>query len=573
MISALITVREISDKGHWGTWQVGEAEEAVPLDGGCPMRVIVDLTRCQGYGQCAFLAPDSFMMNGEEALMYNTDPSDDQRERILQAAAACPVQALLVDRDADRYTTMHPSFAPSPTGGNEEFKRNGRIVIVGASLAGGRAAGVLRRDGFTGSLTMIGDEPYEPYDRPPLSKQVLKGVVPPEHTLLPHLRDYEVDWLVGAPATGLDLAAKQVQLADGRQIPFDKLLIATGAGARPWPNKEEASLDGVLVLRTLDDSKQLRQRLEAGVGHVLIVGAGFTGSEVASVCRELDLPVTVVEAGPAPLAGTLGRVIGEVAAELQRAHGVDLRCNLKVTSLEGDGDGKLRAARLSDGSTVEADLAVVALGAVRNVGWLEGSGLAAGPWGVATDAGCRAVDFNALVTDDVFVAGDVARFPHPVYHYQFMSLEHWGNAVAQAEIAAHNMLSDQAHRWPHVSLPVFWSNQFGINIKSVGVPTFADQIVIAQGSTDKRRFVAAYGFKGRMTAAVTFDQAMWLEFYRHMIEQAAPFPPDFRMVGRNGMKPMAAEVPEHILPAAGATVVVTGHDPAERRVRVAKVQS
>lgn len=539
--------------------------------GGDPVRVIVDLTRCQGYGQCAFLAPDSFVMPGQEALLYDTDPPEDQQERILQAAAACPVQALIVDRNAYVYSTV-PLERASPTGGDEEFKRNGRIVIVGASLAGVRSAGVLRRDGFTGTITMIGEEPHEPYDRPPLSKQVLLGMVPAEHTFLPRLREIDVDWQAGTAATGLDLAAKQVQLADGREIPFDKILIATGATARPWPRKEQAELDGVYVLRTLEEAKRLRQRLEAGVGRVLIIGAGFTGSEVASVCRELDLPVTVVESGPAPLAGTLGGVIGAVAAEMQRSHGVDLRCNMRVESLEGDADGKLRSARLSDGSSIDVDVAVVALGAIRNVGWLEGSGLAAGPWGIATDAGCRAVDFNGLVTDDVFVAGDVARFPHPVYHYQFMSLEHWGNAVAQGEIAAHNMLSDQAHRWPHVSLPVFWSNQFGTNIKSVGVPTFADQVVIAQGSTAERRFVAAYGYRGRITAAVTFDQAMWLGFYQEMIEHAAPFPPDFRMVGRNGMRPMAAEVPERILPAEGATVVVTGHIPAERRVTVANIQ-
>ena len=539
--------------------------------GGGPVRVIVDLTRCQGYGQCAFLAPDSFVMPGQEALLYDTDPPEDQQERILQAAAACPVQALIVDRNAYVYSTV-PLERASPTGGDEEFKRNGRIVIVGASLAGVRSAGVLRRDGFTGTITMIGEEPHEPYDRPPLSKQVLLGMVPAEHTFLPRLREIDVDWQAGTAATGLDLAAKQVQLADGREIPFDKILIATGATARPWPRKEQAELDGVYVLRTLEEAKRLRQRLEAGVGRVLIIGAGFTGSEVASVCRELDLPVTVVESGPAPLAGTLGGVIGAVAAEMQRSHGVDLRCNMRVESLEGDADGKLRSARLSDGSSIDVDVAVVALGAIRNVGWLEGSGLAAGPWGIATDAGCRAVDFNGLVTDDVFVAGDVARFPHPVYHYQFMSLEHWGNAVAQGEIAAHNMLSDQAHRWPHVSLPVFWSNQFGTNIKSVGVPTFADQVVIAQGSTAERRFVAAYGYRGRITAAVTFDQAMWLGFYQEMIEHAAPFPPDFRMVGRNGMRPMAAEVPERILPAEGATVVVTGHIPAERRVTVANIQ-
>jgi Reductase C-terminal len=214
---------------------------------------------------------------------------------------------------------------------------------------------------------------------------------------------------------------------------------------------------------------------------------------------------------------------------------------------------------------------VVALGAVRNVEWLDGSGLAAGVWGVGCDAGCRVFDINGLVTDDIFVAGDVARFPHPVYAYQFLALEHWGNAVAQAEIAAHNMVSGQSERWPHLSLPVFWSSQFGVNIKSVGVPTFADQVVIAQGSLAERRFVAVYGYQGRITAAVTFDQAMWLEFYQRLIEQAAPFPPDFEMAGRPAvMSPVPAEVPAQVAAAQHATVVVTGYDPAERRATLVR---
>ncbi|MET9340433.1 MULTISPECIES: FAD-dependent oxidoreductase [unclassified Nonomuraea] len=535
------------------------------------MRVVVDLTRCQGYGQCAFLAPDAFVMLGQEALLYDTDPDDGQRERVLQAAAACPVQAIHLDRMATQHRTVDPELSHPTSDSDGKFKRSGHIVIVGASLAGGRAAGVLRRDGFKGTVTLVGDEPYQPYDRPPLSKQVLKGMVEAEHTMLPHLREIDVEWVAGTPATGLDLGAKQVRLADGRTIDFDKVLIATGARARPWPKPEEAALDGVYVLRTLEEARQVRDRLAAGVGRVLVIGGGFTGCEVASVCRDLDLPVTLVEAGQAPLHGSMGEVIGAVAADMQREAGVDLRCGVTVRALEGDAAGRLVGAELSDGSRVEADVAVVALGAIRNVEWLQGSGLAAGPWGVATDAGCRAFDINGLVTDDVFVAGDVARFPHPVYHYQFMALEHWGNAVAQAEIAAHNMLSDQAHRWPHLSLPVFWSIQFGVNIKSVGVPTVADEIAIVQGSVDRRRFVAVYGFRGRITAAVTFDQAMWLDFYRDQIERAAPFPPEARMVGRTQeVRPVPAGVPQRLAPAEGATVVVTGHDPAERRVTLVR---
>jgi NADPH-dependent 2,4-dienoyl-CoA reductase/sulfur reductase-like enzyme len=246
-----------------------------------------------------------------------------------------------------------------------------------------------------------------------------------------------------------------------------------------------------------------------------------------------------------------------------------LRCGVTVKQLEGDAEGRLRKAHLSDGDTLDVEVAVAALGSARNIEWLQGSGLAVGVWGVACDSGCRAFDANGLVTDDIFVAGDVARFPHPVYWYQFLALEHWGNAVAQAEVAAHNMISDQAHRWPHLSLPVFWSSQFGTNIKSVGVPTLADEVVITQGSTASRRFVATYGYQGRVTAAVTFDQGIWLEHYRRLIEQAAPFPPGFAGVDKpDSMQPMPAGVPDHFEAGLQATVVVTGHDPSERRVEL-----
>jgi NADPH-dependent 2,4-dienoyl-CoA reductase/sulfur reductase-like enzyme len=508
------------------------------------------------------MAPDVFSMNGREALAYDPEPADAQREHVLRAAAACPVQALHVDR----VNAPGPGHRPGPSpAGVDEFMRTGRVVIVGASLTGVRAAAVLRGEGFAGSLTLVGDEPGEPYDRPPLSKQVLSGHVPARNTALPGLTGLDAEWLRGMPATGLNLDRRRVRLADGRDLGFDRLLIATGTRARPWPDAAEAALDGVFTLRTAEDATRLRQRLVAGTGRVLIVGAGFTGSEIASVCRELGRPVTVVERGPAPLVGALGGVIGAFAADLQRAHGVDLRCGVSVMGLEGEA-GRVRRARLSDGDVLQVDVVVAALGAIRNVEWLEDSGLAAGPWGVACDAGCRVFDINGLVTDDVFAAGDVARLPHPVYEYQFLTLEHWGSAIAQAEVAAHNMVSGQTRRWPHLALPVFWSSQFGIEIKSVGVPTFADQVMITQGSPQEHRFVAVYGYRGRITAAVTFDQGMWLEFYQSLIEQAAPFPPRFRTVDApDATHPVPAQVPDRVLASHGATVVVTGHDPAERR--------
>ncbi|MCT9933560.1 FAD-dependent oxidoreductase [Planotetraspora sp. A-T 1434] len=447
------------------------------------------------------------------------------------------------------------------------FKKGGHIVIVGASLAGLRAAETLREEGFTGSLTMIGDEPDQPYDRPPLSKQVLLGMVPAEHTALPRRREIDADWRLGVPAIGLDLDAHRVRLADGQEIGFDRLLIATGVRARPWPNENERDLDGVFVLRTNGDAARLRRRLAARPRRVLVIGAGFMGSEVASACRELGLEVTVAERGPVPLVGALGGVIGSVVARMHREHGVDLRCRVTVTALEGDPSGRLRRAHLSDGTAIDVDAAVVCLGSIGNTEWLAGSGLAAGPRGVACDAGCRAFDVNGIVTDDVFVAGDVARAPNPLYEYNFLFLEHWGNAVAQAEVAGHNMISCGSARRPHLAIPAFWSTQFGVSIRSVGVPTFADEMMVMQGSLEERRFVAAYGHRGRVTAAVAFDQAKWLDFYRELIMAAAPFPPSFVPVDRPPvMRSMSPEFPDPALPSHGATVTITGHLPNDQRV-------
>ncbi|MEV6205770.1 FAD-dependent oxidoreductase [Kitasatospora sp. NPDC051914] len=450
----------------------------------------------------------------------------------------------------------------------ERLRREGRIVVVGASLAGLRAAETLREKGFTGSLTMVGDEPHEPYDRPPLSKQVLLGKASAEHTALPRRRDLDAEWRLGCAATGLDMAARKVMLADGDELEYDRLLIATGVRARPWFHPAEAQLDGVFVLRGRDDAARLHRRLEDGTRRVLVIGAGFTGSEIASACRERDLPVTVAERGASPLVGALGGVIGEVAAGMHLDHGVDLRCGVMVTALEGDAAGRVRAAHLSDGATVEADVVVVSLGATRNTEWLAGSGLGAGPRGIACDAGCRAFDVRGIVTDDVFVAGDVARSPHPLFGYQFLSLEHWGNAVAQAEIAAHNMISASTDRLPHLWVPAFWSSQFGVNIKSVGVPSMGEEILVTQGSLEERRFTAVYGHQGRVIGAVTFDHGRWLQFYQRQIESVAPFPPPYPTVDRRseGRKPVPAAFPDPSVPTHGPTVSVSGYSPADQRI-------
>ncbi|GGJ27133.1 pyridine nucleotide-disulfide oxidoreductase [Streptomyces brasiliensis] len=362
------------------------------------------------------------------------------------------------------------------------------------------------------------------------------------------------------------MTAKRVRLADGDEVEYDRLLIATGTRARPWPKEAEAELDGVFVLRGRDDAAALYRRLKAGPRRVFVIGAGFAGCEVASACREMGIEVTVAERAGAPLVGALGGVIGAVSAELHSENGVDLRTGVMVTALEGDSAGRVRAAHLSDESVVETDVVVVSLGALRNTEWLTGSGLGAGPRGIACDAGCRAFDFRGIVTDDVFVAGDVARSPHALFGYQFLSLEHWGNAVAQAEIAAHNMISPSAERRPHLWVPAFWSSQFGVNIKSVGVPPMGEEIMITQGSLAERRFVGVYGYKGRIIAAVSFDNTRWLEFYQRQIETGAPFPVEFPTVDRRpeGRRPVPADFPDPSLPTHGPTVTLSGYSPADR---------
>ena len=448
----------------------------------------------------------------------------------------------------------------APTGSSVHAQQ---VVIVGASLAGLRAAEMLRAEGFTGKLILIGDEPDPPYDRPPLSKSVLSGWLPVEHTFLPQRADLNAEWLLGAPAVGLDVARQQVHLADGRQIGYDRLLIATGTRPRPWPDPQQAALDGVLMVRTRSDAARLRERLVAGPRRVLIIGGGFTGSEVASACREPGLAVTLTERSATPLAGALGQAAGTAAARLQRDHGVDLRCDTTVMALLGDAGGILRRAKLSDGDELAVDVAVVALGSVRNIEWLQGAGLAADHRGIACDGACRVFDAWGVVRDDIYAAGDVARWPHPLFDGAFLVVEHWSHAVEQAATAAHNMLASPAARRPYLHLPAFWSNQFGVNIRSVGLPTFADSIVLTQGTYEEQRMVAVYGHEGRVVAAASINAPRVLPSYQQLIESQAPFPPELHASdGPAASRPMPVGFPKHEQPSHDQGAALSGSGPS-----------
>ncbi|QGY04340.1 FAD-dependent oxidoreductase [Methylobacterium mesophilicum SR1.6/6] len=400
---------------------------------------------------------------------------------------------------------------------------SGRVLIVGAGLAALRGAEALRETGFSGTLTIVGDEPYHPYDRPPLSKHVLTGATPADATTLPGSHGLDADWQLGSAAVRLDRAAHAVHLADGRSLPYDRLLIATGTRARPWPNPHEGRLAGVFTLRGRDDARALRQALAAGPRRVLVIGGGFIGCEVASLCRQLGLPVTLVEPGPTPLARVLGRTVGGFIGAIHEGHGVELRCGSEVEWLEDEG-GRLVRAHLVDGGRIDADLAVIALGAVRNTEWLDGSGLSADPGGVDCDADGRVLDTEGRPDPHITAAGDVARFPHPLYEGRRVALEHWSHAVAQG-VHAGRLLAGTPSNGPYGALPTFWSTQGDLVVKSAGLTEGADTVAITQGDPAAGRFVALYGRAGRCIAAVSVDSARWLPAYAELVAAGAPFPP------------------------------------------------
>ncbi|KQT89009.1 FAD/NAD(P)-binding oxidoreductase [Methylobacterium sp. Leaf466] len=399
-----------------------------------------------------------------------------------------------------------------------------RVVVVGASLAGLRGAESLRLAGHRGPLTIVGDEPHLPYDRPPLSKHVIAGEMAPDATTLPHRLDLDAAWRLGAGAAGLDRQARTIVLSDGERLPYDRLLIATGARARPWHDEAEGTLEGVFTLRGRDDAAALRAALAAAPKRVLIVGGGFIGCEVASVCRDLGLPVTLVDPLPAPLAKVLGLAVSGFLRDWIAAAGVEVRSNTGLRSLDGR-DGRVVGATLDDGSTIAADVVVVALGAVPNTGWLEGSGLALESGALVCDGHARVRAQDGGLHPEIRAAGDVALWPHPLYDGRMVRLEHWGNAVAQGEYAGRALALGDGDRPAFAGMPEFWSNQFGITIKLAGLTEGADSLAVVQGSLKDRRFLAVYGRAGRTVAALSVDCARWLPAYAEAIAARAPFPP------------------------------------------------
>jgi NADPH-dependent 2,4-dienoyl-CoA reductase/sulfur reductase-like enzyme len=382
------------------------------------------------------------------------------------------------------------------------------VTIVGASLAGLRSAETLRRDGFGGRISLIGDEPHQPYDRPPLSKQVLAGDWEPERALLTPAEKLEplgLDLRLGVRATGLDVAARELEV-DGVAEPFDGLLIATGARCRTLPGT--GSPVGVHTLRTLDDCLAIRAALDDGARRMVVIGAGFIGAEVASVAVGRGTSVTLVEALPAPFARVLGQEMGAVVADVHVANGVDLRCGVGVSSVAGE-PGAMTVA-MADGSDVYADLVVVGIGVVPNTEWLEGSGLTLDD-GVVCDPTC-------LAAPNVVAAGDVARWTDPRTG-ESMRVEHWDNAVEQGRHAVRRLLATDEEAEVFAPVPWFWSDQYDRKIQLAGRPHPDDEVRVVDGSTDERRFAAFYGRRGQLTAVLGMNRPRQVMQGRGLLEQ------------------------------------------------------
>jgi NADPH-dependent 2,4-dienoyl-CoA reductase/sulfur reductase-like enzyme len=385
-----------------------------------------------------------------------------------------------------------------------------RIAIVGASLAGLRAAEALRDRGFDGELTLIGDEPHRPYDRPPLSKQVLQGAWEPEQTLFRKKEGYDalaLDMRLGVRAQSLDLRARRVTLAGGTFADYDRLIIATGARVRTLPSI--APRTGLFSLRGLDDAIALRRAL-MDEPRVAVVGAGFIGLEVAASCRARGLSVTVIEPLPVPFAPIFGRTFGEMVAAMHRDHGVDLRTGIAVTDVFGE--SHVAGVALSDGSRIDADVVVVGIGVTPNTEWLEGSGLTLDNGIVCNGSGEAA--------PGVYAAGDVARIANR-WHGDSPRIEHWTNAVEQAVCVAENALAGPGACTSFSSVPYFWSDQYDRKIQFIGRARPHDEMVIVDGSLEDRRLTALYRRGDRMVACLAVNQPRALVTYRKLLAAGA----------------------------------------------------
>jgi 3-phenylpropionate/trans-cinnamate dioxygenase ferredoxin reductase subunit len=365
------------------------------------------------------------------------------------------------------------------------------FVIAGASLTGAKAAETLREEGFDGRVILIGAEAERPYERPPLSKDYLRG----EAEDRPYVHDegyydeHEIELRTSTRVESIDPAASEVALQGGERLKFDRLLLATGAEPRRL-SVPGADLDGVLYLRQVEDSDAIRERIEQG-GRLVTIGAGWIGAEVAASARQKGCEVSIVEMAEVPLERVLGRELGTIYRDIHTDHGVEFHGG---TGLEAfDGDGRLEAVRTNDGSSIEADFAVVGIGVAPRMELAEAAGL-------PTDNGVLVSEFLQVEGTEIFAAGDVANASHPFYGER-LRVEHWANALNQGPAAARNMLEPGK---PYDTIPYFFSDQYDVGMEYAGYATDWDEVAF-RGDTAGREFIAFWLKDGRVLAGMNVN--------------------------------------------------------------------
>ncbi len=355
------------------------------------------------------------------------------------------------------------------------------VVIVGASMGGLRTAESLARFGYTGNVVVVGDELHAPYNRPPLSKEVLATEVSHEAVAFP-LRDSVagVEWILGTAATSVDPTAHELTLADGRKLTYSALVIATGLRAQPGG----PALDGRFTIRTLDDAMLLRSSIKDGV-KVVVNGGGFIGCETAATLKKLGAEVTIVSRST-PLARVLGLELGSEIQRRQEHEGVHFVVGQTIAEVH-EADGRVSGVTLTDGTELPCEILVDAIGSLPNTEWLAGSGIDHAD-GVHCDQQLRALDESGAVVPDVYAVGDVAKFPLPALCDGDRRVEHWNIPTECAKHVGRQIAAlaagEPAPAEPFAPVPSFWSDQFDVHLLSFGLPVLADRAELVAGSLD-----------------------------------------------------------------------------------------
>ncbi|MEU6084966.1 FAD-dependent oxidoreductase [Streptomyces sp. NPDC047108] len=385
------------------------------------------------------------------------------------------------------------------------------IVVVGAGAAGVTTAETLRRQGYDGRLTLVGAERHQPYDRPPLSKQILSGRWEPDRIRLRRPDTYErlaIDLRLGTAAARLDRMGRAVELADGTRLHADAVVVATGVRPRRLPGAE--GLTGVHVLRTLDDALALREALAAGP-RLVVAGAGLLGTEAAVAARGLGVDVTLVGTGPVPLLGLLGPQAAGLVSAVHRELGLRVQQG-QVAGVEGAGSA-VTGVRLADGTRLPADAVLVAAGSLTNTAWLRGSG-------VRVDDGV-VCDVLGAAEPGVWAAGDVARRPD-ARTGRLRRSEHRTHAAEQAVTVARNILAG-TRAVPFAPLPYFWTDQHDLKVQVFGDLGGAQECHIVEGSPAERKFAAVHCAGGRVRGAVAVNLPRAVQQLRPLVESGAPW--------------------------------------------------